>query len=234
MPYFKNNDVNILLIHIPKTGGTSLEVYFSNKYNIPLNNQSLFWFLDKETQLKNGISIDINESDKFIDDKINISTNIVINSSLQHITYETICKYKQYFNIEFNNLKSITIVRNPYERIVSDLFSFSKITINNSKEEVFDIIQTYLLCDNLDNHNIPQYVYITNNKELIPNIYILRTETLTTDMHNLGYEDFNIYKNAKLLNINYYDYLNNDSIKLINDYYDHDFILFNYLKISTI
>lgn len=38
MPYFKNNDVNILLIHIPKTDGTSLERYFKTKFNISLDN----------------------------------------------------------------------------------------------------------------------------------------------------------------------------------------------------
>jgi hypothetical protein len=47
MPYFHNNNTNTLIIHIPKTGGTSLEYYFSNKYNIPLNNDSLFDFLDE-------------------------------------------------------------------------------------------------------------------------------------------------------------------------------------------
>ena len=30
MPYFKNNDVNVLFIHIPKTGGSSMELYFSS------------------------------------------------------------------------------------------------------------------------------------------------------------------------------------------------------------
>ena len=68
MPYFKNNEVNILLIHIPKTGGTSLELYFSYKYNIPLNNNSLFNFLDNTVKKDN---------------------NIVIKSSLQHVTYQT-------------------------------------------------------------------------------------------------------------------------------------------------
>lgn len=44
MPYFhntvKNEKVNLLLIHIPKTGGTSSEQYFSKKYNVPLNKPS--------------------------------------------------------------------------------------------------------------------------------------------------------------------------------------------------
>ena len=67
MPYFKNNDVNILFIHIPKTGGSSLEVYFSNKYNIPLNEESLYM----------------------------MSTKLSLTSSLQHVTYKTILKHKE-------------------------------------------------------------------------------------------------------------------------------------------
>lgn len=211
MPYFKNNNVNILFIHIPKTGGTSLEKYFSSKYNILLNNKSLF-------------------SSK----SVNKIYNIILNTTLQHMTYQTIIKYNKYFNINFDNIKIITIVRNPYERIISDLFYLSHITINNTKEEVFDIIQKYLLSNNLDNHNIPQHVFITdNNRKLIPYIHILHTETLTDEVHELGYKDFNIYTNVNLIKeqINYYDYLNSDSIQSINNYYDYDFKLFNYDKL---
>jgi hypothetical protein len=212
MPYFKNKNVNILFIHIPKTGGSSLENYFSKKFNILLNDKSLYMFLDSNIKTKN---------------------NIHIHSSLQHMTLQTIIKYKFFFNINFNKIGIITIVRNPYQRIISDLFFFSKITVNSSTEEVFDIIKTYLV-SNLDNHNIPQYMFITdNNKKLFPNIYILHTETLTTDMHKLGYNDFNVHSNTNAVQVNYLNYLNNDSIKLINDFYDYDFVLFNYTKMTV-
>ena len=218
MPYFKNDDINILYIHIPKTGGTSLDVYFSNKYKISLNDKSLFMFLDKEIQIKNNISID---------------------SSLQHMTYNTIFKYKNFFNINCNNINIITTVRNPYERLVSDLFCYKKININSSKDDIFYIIQSYLT-EKLDNHNLPQYKFITDdNKNLIPNIKILHTETLDEDMINLGYIDFkfklNINENNNINDnvnkLNYYNYLSNNSIQLINDFYDYDFKLFNYNKI---
>jgi len=212
MPYYKTDDVNILFIHIPKTGGTSIELYFFYKFNIPLNNHALFGF---------------------IDDEIMLNENMIINSSLQHITYNQIVKYNKVFNIDFNNIKIITIVRNPYERIISDLFHYSKINVNTSKEEVFDIINEYLLSDCYDNHNIPQHNFITDdNKKLIFNIHILKTEKLTIDMNNLGYTDFNRFDNKNQHIINYYNYLNNNSIKIINKFYHYDFLLFNYDKIT--
>lgn len=211
MPYFKNDNFNILFIHIPKTGGSSLELYFSNKFNIELNNKSLYLCMD---------------------DKIILKENIIINSSLQHITYNQIVKYNKVFNIDFNNIKIITIVRNPYERIISDLFYLKLINVDTSKENVFNIINKYLVSFNYDNHNIPQYNFITDdNRELIKNIHILKTENLTNNMKDLGYTDFNLLENNNKYKVNYYNYLNNKSIEIINDFYHFDFILFNYDKI---
>ena len=136
-------------------------------------------------------------------------------------------------NIHFDNIKIITIVRNPYERIVSDLFFNNLITKDTSKETVFDIINQYLESDKYDNHNIPQHNFITNdNQEIIPNIHILRTESLNNDMHHLGYTDFNLFSNANPNKVKYADYLSNKSIEIINNFYHLDFILFSYDKIS--
>jgi len=210
MPYFHNNNTNTLLIHIPKTGGTSLEYYFSNKYNIPLNNNSLFDYLDEETE-----------------------KNKNINSTLQHMTYQTIQIHKDFFNVNMTDVEIITIVRNPYERIISDLFWYGKITINTTKEEVFNIIEKYLRDEKLDNHNIPQYLFITDiDKQLIPNIKILHTETLTADMVKLGYVDFDVKEFENPNKTNYYNYLSPSCIQLINDFYHYDFELFNYVKIT--
>ena len=85
------------------------------------------------------------------------------------------------------------------------------------------------MSEKYDNHNIPQYKCITNDKgEIIQNIHILKTESLTNDMNNLGYSDFNIFDNVNTHKVNYYNYLNNKSFDIINQFYHLDFILFNY------
>jgi hypothetical protein len=208
MPYFKNNKINLLFIHIPKTGGSSLEKYFNVKFNIPLNKKSLM-----STE-------DIRE----------FSDKPEINSSLQHLTYDTIIKYKDFFKIDMENIKIITIVRNPYDKIMSDLFYLKKIDINSTKEEVYNNLQVYLK-ENYDNHITPQYKFITNDEEnLIDNIIILHTETLNDDMCKLGYKDFNIKMNMNPNTVDYDKYLNEDSIKLINEIYKKDFKILNYNK----
>ena len=208
MPYFKNNKNNLLFIHIPKTGGSSLEKYFSVKFNIPLNKKSLMSTEDIR---------DYNDKPE-------------INSSLQHLTYNTIYKYKDFFKIDENTIKILAVVRNPYHKVLSDLFYLKKINVNSTKEEVYSSIQIYLK-ENYDNHTKPQYKFITNdNEELIENLLLIRTETLNEDMHKLGYKDFNIKMNMNPNTVDYNDYLNNDSIALINEIYKKDFELLNYNK----
>jgi hypothetical protein len=209
MPYFKNDKNNLLFIHIPKTGGSSVENYFSKKYNIPLNNNSLFG----ENKLY---------------------TENTFYATLQHILYKTILKNKKLFKINEDKLQILSIVRNPYNKIISDLFYNNYINKFSTKEYVFKALQKFINIDSrvVDNHNLPQYLFIQNNGIIDSRIKILHTETLTKDMINLGYTDFNIITNKNKDNINdYYKYLNNDSIKLINFYYSKDFELFNYNKI---
>lgn len=212
MPYFKNNAVNILFIHVPKTGGSSVEFYFSSKFNISLNAYSLFNIPSEST--------------------IPLAYD-VFDTSLQHLTYRQLVQHKDVLNINFDNITIMTIVRNPYERIISDLFWSKQIDVTSSKEEVLIAIQQYLMSENSDNHSLPQHYFLTDNdNNLIPNIHVLHTETLTNDMKKMGYKDFNLFSNKNPQNVNYYNYLNNDSIQLINQYYYFDFVLFHYDQIT--
>ena len=201
MPYYKQK--NLLFIHIPKTGGTIIENQIKNIYK-----QSLY----------SGYS------------------NSLLNSpynkkSLQHQFYTTIYKFKDKLNINFDNIKIFSIVRNPYDRTISDLFWLKLIKKDFTAEQVYNTIKNnYLDRDDLDNHNKPQYKFITDeNSELIKNIKIFKTETLNKLNNELNkFLGFNINIKQNDVNKDYSRYLNENSISLINDFYKKDFQLFNY------
>ena len=214
MPYFKNNDINLLFIHIPKAGGSSVEQYLSNKYSIKLNNSSIYGVLSDDLKKKHSITT---------------------RHSLQHYTYNEIYEARDIFNVDFSNKPSVlAIVRNPYTRLISDLFYLSLIKPNTDKNEIPRIIRRYIV-SNKDNHAIPQYRYITDkNGYLVDNITILRMESLKEDMIKYGYADFNKYDNKNIIisSDRYVDFLTPEVIKLVHFFYEEDFKYFNYDKIE--
>lgn len=214
MPYFKNDEINILFIHIPKTGGTSVNRYLSNKYSIPLTNQSLFIPMKKNDLLPRPYN----------------------NKSLQHQPLKIIKKYKDILRVNFNNITIFATVRNPYERIVSDLFHFSLINRHSNGNQVCNVIKRYIRADIFDNHNLPQHKFIEDEDGNIDDkIIIMKNESLGEDMIKNGYTDFNRKDNLnKTGKINHMDYLNKESIKIINEYYNKDFELFGYEKVKLI
>jgi len=102
MPYYKSK--NVLFIHIPKTGGFGIELAISDSFNRDARQgiTSLFTW-----QARNNI--------------LEYPYNTI---SLQHQYYSTLYKYRDKLGINFNDIKIFSIVRNPYNRIISDLFFF--------------------------------------------------------------------------------------------------------------
>ena len=323
MPYFA--EPKILLIHIPKTGGTSVEQYFSRKYNIPLDPNCIYFryyqntiqqsinqcrlqwrkrindIIEREKQSlinaskqkrqnwknKQNTNTEIVESsivkpdpiieqkeltnqDKWQTIKQELSEFRTFNKlklardlmhSLHHCTWSELKLYK---DILFNNSTAqiaieteksnrngnriITIVRNPYDRIISELLFIRCFgTENVNPQLVFQQLKKYLEHPStFDNHKLPQYLYLTDDNGNFPeDIIILKTETLTEQMHEMGYVDF--YEKSlshKIVgqkskqtvenNCKYRSFLNKRSIELINNYYDKDFELFGYTKIREL
>lgn len=200
MPYYE--EPNILFIHIPKTGGTIIENQLKNIYK-----ESLF-----------GLDLHLLDSPY---NKI----------YLQHQYFTTIYKFSNNLNVNFNNIKIFSVVRNPYDKVISDLFWWRIIGKNFTSEQVYNVIKNqYIYNNNLDNHNMPQYKFVTDeNCELIKNIRLFKTETLNESNNELnGFLGFNINIKKKDVNKDYSKYLNKDSISLINEFYKKDFELFGY------
>ena len=201
MPYYREK--NLLFIHIPKTGGTVIENNINKNTPQTLYSGSTNSLLDFPYNKK----------------------------SLQHQFYTTIYKFRDKLDVNFDNIKIFSVVRNPYDRIISDLFWHKLINKNFTAGQVYNVIKNnYLDRNDLDNHNEPQYKFIVDeNSELIKDIKIFKTETLNESNNELKkFIGFNINIKQKNVNKDYSNYLNQYSISLINTFYKKDFELFNY------
>lgn len=217
MPYFELNDHKILFIHIPKTGGNSIKNYFLKKTN-QISEHNLISIKNKinkvclEHQLLANI---LNNNLKNMNKTLNLDTIYILE----------------------NYNKIITVVRNPYYRIISHLF-FTKMlnensTIDDCTRALVSRFDNYFKLESCnDNHIRPQFefIYDFNNDKLYDNIIILKQETLNQDMQNIGFTDFDIKVNNNKLNIDYNKYLSKINIDLINVFYDKDFEYFGYVK----
>jgi hypothetical protein len=298
MPFFEKE--NILFIHIPKTGGTSIEEYFSKKGNIALNDKSIYYRFDKKTI---NVEFEISRSvwkyklNKIIDaekqkkimmknrsiliapspkqrnapnsvDWSKVKANLPefqsfkkirlvrdIQHSLQHFTWNDMYKHrdilwpngsavKKYMNHcdIIPPLRIITVVRNPYDRVISDLYfnNFLSYKIIPTKGKVYKQLKLYFeICNTFDNHKTPQYMFLLDEHgKMLNNIHIMKTETLTRDMRNYGYSNFNLHSNTTNVQLQqsstkYASLLNDKAIALINEYYKEDFHYFGYNMLNV-
>lgn len=194
--------VKLLFIHIPKTGGTTLENYFFHRFKIPP--ETLYG------HAHNG-------------------------HSLQHCTYLEMKELLLPHQIK--TYKILACIRNPFHRIISDLFWFQLIHPGSSPEEVHQAVvhvlttnQTIGDYQNWDNHFIPQSDYLLDEMGNIPsNMTIIETSDMDSILPCL-YPGF---KRVPHLNVNphqhdnnYDKFLSETTKQLIRQYYKKDFDLF--------
>lgn len=240
--------INLLFIHIPKTGGMTIETILrENNYRNGIPRKVLREFRSYELL-----------SNKF---------SYLQKNSRYHFP---LAVYKKKYQEKFKREKILfTIVRNPYHRIISD-FRFwvsefapnHKNSENNHMRELVLEIESivpdmsinkenlnkfihYVLDDKnysfslLDGHLIPMYKYThsRNLSRLQSHCTILRFESLTKDFNNLIKKlnldipldlTDSIYKNVCRGPKLFIDDLDSLSIKLIQEKYSLDFKLFDY------
>jgi hypothetical protein len=81
-----------------------------------------------------------------------------------------------------------------------------------------------------DNHPLPQYKFLLDTDgSFLKDVTILHTESIEKDLDSIGYQDFSRLDNSsQSIKTDYSNYLNRQSIDLINSFYAKDFEYFNY------
>jgi len=206
MPYFRKK--HILFIHIPKTGGTTVHNRFLLEDTLELYNNKMNY--------NNVLPPPHNKV------------------SLQHLFYTTIYNHRNLLRVPFDEeLRIVASVRNPYTRIVSDLFYQKLIHKFSAADMVYNVIRQYINATCYDNHNVPQYKFVVDEKgELVPGLIVLKMETLNEDLLRLGFLTTRHF-NKGTANVNYMNYLDNRCLALINEHYKKDFELFGYPMITS-
>lgn len=205
MPFFPQ--LSIVFIHIPKTGGTSIEHYYFSQLDINFQENNFkkeyhpyYWGIDKK----------------------------LFDHSLQHCTF---LELKQ--RLPLDRVDCIfTIVRNPFHRLVSE-FLFQKTNEGDleSIQRGFLLFIKSILSGTFkkDNHHLRQYEFLVNEKgEIDKSIDIYKFENLAEDFSEIQW----LQRNKSLFA--YEDYYTEESKALALSYYAKDFELFGYSKELTV
>jgi hypothetical protein len=200
-----NSKRNLLYVHIPKTGGSTIE-----------------YIIDDNT---------LTQKEKLLGYDKN-------NCALQH--YD-IVKLKSHFDNNFENLNIFTIVRNPYDRIVSDFHFLKDILKYKTFDDYIDAAKKIISNNKYDenpfyDHFKKQSDFIfLNNKQIVTEIY--RFEDFENNLTHIC-EKYGFVKNDKLWihkgnyeKTNKYEIIFN-YLDTINDIYYDDFINLDYKIIS--
>lgn len=197
---------NLLFIHVPKTGGTTVENYMKT--------------IDKPI-LCNGYG-------RF--------KNIVF----QHFNYKDYIKF--FGNKRYKNFVKFSIVRNPYDRLISEYYwSKPKLNIGYKSNKTFD----YFLNEVEDivtnkkyeltiyhNHFIPQYEFICDSSDNIMINKLFKFEEFEKIINFLNKKNYDLRK-KKNFNVSKNDkkiILNNNQKNKIYELYKKDFEIFKYEK----
>jgi hypothetical protein len=200
--------LELVFIHIPKTGGTSFTEYLRHMYHINLDANALFG--------APGETINLH--------------------SLQHCTYREIREWLHDRGKDIGDYTILAFIRSPYYRLMSELFYLQRIPPNTKPTEVYRFAKALLeerdpplLYDTYaryDNHLLSQSEFLIDESGEIPNnLTILESEDIDSIFPLLDTRRLNASFGGKTTP-DYYDrWINDDFRQLVQTYYAKDFAM---------
>jgi hypothetical protein len=227
-----NRELKVMYIHLPKAGGLFIERVLRKFYGF-------------ET-----IKFGRNDHDEFNENKnLKKSQSFKIKDKMMlHLRNKGLIRYHECDECpvtkeEFETFYKFTIVRNPYDRIVSS-FNYLKKTNMIDNNTTFDkhIFDEETVCDYSYFHSfISQYDHLVSSDNKININYIGKFENLNEELcailKNIGISEIkhkeylseNIIVNSSNQDkIPYTDYYNEESLQKINTYFKNDFETFGF------
>ena len=146
---------------------------------------------------------------------------------IQPSKHADIHEIKSRFKNSYNNYKKFTIIRNPYDKMVSWYFYLKKNLGNYNVIEFNDWIKDpskFWHANDPISFLKPQYDWIDDTVEII------KFENLNKEINSFFNKKINLPVTNKSNHNNYLEYYNKQSLDIIYDKYKKDFIKFNYKK----
>lgn len=199
MPIFYSSQ--LIFIHIPKTAGSSIDRFF----------------FQKEGKDINTLSQSYHHLFGFDDDPI-------FHRPLQHFFFYQI---QQKFPT-WEDFNYLSVVRNPYDRAVSDYF-YSEKELRTPRGPFADFLKDFLDPANMEKyrgHPSPQYQYLEGCPS--DKLTLLRFETLGEDFLRAFGEPLTVHDNYSIRERDYRTYYTVETAKIVEDYYQEDFRRFHY------
>jgi len=226
----------LIYIHIPKTGGSSVEDFLLSNFN----------YKRSVLNLTDGIG------KSFIKNKVNDGFETLY--PLMHYTLSQVIEVASQSNIQVDNSWNVfSIVRNPYYKFVSELFFLApSLLLQHYHTLPNKIDKDILINESVDsyfkgkknetfhsNHSLPQYKFF-DGADINCKIFKFE-EGLINIMGKLGFDAkdnfphrLNMFHLSGSPRPNYKDLLTPYLVEVVNERYQKDFEMFGYNMLSPL